>query len=400
MRASRNGWPLLFIGLFLATFIGGGVRTFFSPRQLRLWVDDQIEKTRPPFDLRFEDIRLSLRRGLLPRLGIELSGVDIRGFDSCKAPFDLRIEDLYLPLEVISASRARIFFKTIQASRVFVLQKPSCPSESVTPISKDNFFLDNAQRFIETRWEQEMAATRRLVRGVEIDQLVYVKEGRPLFEIGGLEVSFRHPEQFSLNAYFTLHSLQQSLPELKPFFVEAQITRSNISSKISTRLNEGMVALEGFVQLKDFEFKQVAQVTNLPLRPIVRVLDENLFFGFSQKWPRYSWVSGKAQVQARFDSDWRSIEMNFKKWQIQGDDFNGVIEEIILRPFSNSRSLVRAEVLVQDLNAKFLNHFWHSFLRPSGQFTEVDKQNTVNGLRLLFDSQVGWNWKFKSDQSD
>ena len=389
---SEGGWWWFFLALFLASFVGGGVRTLFSPRQLQLQVENQIEKNKPPFHLRFDHIELSLRNGWAPRFGIELFGVEIEAKDLCKWPVDLRVEKLYLPFEVISASRAKLYFKTIQASRVFIVERTDCiDRENNQPNQREGVELDifsQATQFIQTRWQKEMAATHRLVRGLDIDSLVYLRNGQPSLEVNHFNVSFKRPEEFYIVAEIILTPLLSSVPEIRPFQIESRLNQSFLQANLLSRLNEGSFSAQLFVQLSDLQFKLEGQIKDLPLKPIARFFDHVDFGQVSAIWPRYSWLHGSFEKQGQINKSWQSISLEFSDWKFDGDQLNGRLKHLTLLPFtSDLRGIKDLEIEVESMDPKLLAR-----LELLGLLNGSIFENHNHGQFILrYEDEEGWH---------
>ncbi|MEO0335913.1 MAG: hypothetical protein AAF202_05955 [Pseudomonadota bacterium] len=115
---SAFGPLLLGAALALSLFVGGAIRTFLGPKQIRQFIEKNQRERPLKFDLVFDKASLSLSNGWLPRLGLELQNVNIKAKNICDTDMQVQIQSVYVPIYLWKSFNQQLRFKAIQFGQV------------------------------------------------------------------------------------------------------------------------------------------------------------------------------------------------------------------------------------------------------------------------------------------
>lgn len=115
-----SGWVALVVGVLIATFFGGAVRALLSERQVHQWIDKQISKEDPAFQIDFQSAQVVLSDGWMPKFGLLVKELKVVAKDTCRVPYGLNVKEVFLPgsLSVLWGERLR--FGTIRADSLHI----------------------------------------------------------------------------------------------------------------------------------------------------------------------------------------------------------------------------------------------------------------------------------------
>jgi hypothetical protein len=132
-----------------------------------MWIQNAITIERPPFKLEFDSVELSLRDGVIPRLGILVRGLTMSAKDPCITSAGLHIDQLFIPVSLHEGLIGRLYVRRMQAHHVeLVLGEKTCSTlESTSEIH----VLPALDKFFRTRFAQELQNTRQRLAGVDIE---------------------------------------------------------------------------------------------------------------------------------------------------------------------------------------------------------------------------------------
>lgn len=403
---SRKALPLLFTGLLVATFFGGAIRAFFSPRQIEVWVSRTLEKENPPLHLRFAEGRLSLSKSGIPRLGLVFDQVHIQPKDYCKLNAELYVQQLYLPIEVLDFLKGKLRFREIEIEGAEMnLGVGNCPSQAVAVEAQPDLSEDKAQAAVEPleeleertprsevlsalnffhhRWAQEMKNTTERLEGLRISSLKLHSGEKPLAEISNIRLDTRSAEKFTLTASFQVQRFHGLVESFSPTELSLEVDPDVLKFRLSQQIREGRVVAKGEVLLISLLYNLNLDWNYVPTRPLWDLTVRNAWLEDNLNWPREAWVSGSLQASGGAE-EWKLTRVQLKDGKIEGD--LGVIHvpEAEFRPFQNKKWLhpvrlqldgLKMDSAFEMLGYKKLKGLFQSFGVFQGEFVLTDSEN-------------------------
>ncbi len=422
---SNNGVVVFILGLLLASFFGGAVRTLVSPQQVQLYIQRQVEARKPKFDLNFQKAELTLARGWWPRMGLQLSGLQLTSQDLCRSPIRFEVDQVYVPLDLWRFAQGQLKFLNIEFGHVrLVKQVSECPTTgapvemaSIPPkstitkeIGETSFLeiesrtsfdleLEKAQNFINTRWEKELANTKQWLKGVTAESLTFVSFGQRLqshvFKNVRLQVRGER-DPLALEFEYTPDSevvYHQPLHDLR---VMLELDREALQFEGRSGYKEGLLQFSGQWSLQSGEFQARSFIKNVPVAEI--------FQGFSKRniLPhvephRPIWFSCEQKLTGVLKK-WAESELQLNNCLISGELGMIRLSHAELYPFSRP---VRYQPLLIQLSRFSFENLFKAFNRVppremvhqlgtiTGDLTVTSPQDVrfngaLNNLTLVF----------------
>jgi hypothetical protein len=134
LEVSSKGFALFVVGLVLATFIGGAVRTVLSSEQVHQRIVTELKNRFPKHEFQIGATEVLLSRGIWPGLGLRVRGLTFRQDVCGKLSFLLTIPEAILPLDILSLRHGQIRLNdvTINGGGIH-LDYHDCPPKPPTP---------------------------------------------------------------------------------------------------------------------------------------------------------------------------------------------------------------------------------------------------------------------------
>lgn len=107
LEVSSQGFALFVVGLVLATFIGGALRTQLSSNEVHRRIVARIKTLLPNHQFSIDRTEVLLSRGAWPGLGVKLYGLKLTQEVCGKLSFQLELPETTLPLSVWSLLRGK-----------------------------------------------------------------------------------------------------------------------------------------------------------------------------------------------------------------------------------------------------------------------------------------------------
>lgn len=135
LEVSSQGFALFVVGLVLATFLGGAVRTILSSERVHSRIVSELKSRFPRNEFQIGRTEVLLSRGLWPGLGLRLRDVSFRQDVCGKLSFTLDIPQAVLPVDLLSLrhGRVRLGHMSMQDARMH-LDYRECPPKVDEPV--------------------------------------------------------------------------------------------------------------------------------------------------------------------------------------------------------------------------------------------------------------------------
>lgn len=320
-----SGWVALVVGVLVATFFGGGVRALLSERQIHQWIDKQISKENPAFQLEFQAAQVVLSDGWIPKFGLLVKDLNITAKDSCKVPYRLNVKEVFLPSTLSVLWGERLRFGTIRAEALSieavtvdcpVLESPNGNqngSKSARPSNSnevEDLPMDSKihgtsplKKYFAERWAIDLNSLSRWIEGfsfndvhisglkgpvskVEIPQIQFDVDDKQTSSV--LMVAVRLPEEF-----------EQTLGT-KPIEFEFHLKPEQIEILAKGALREGRVQIKSRTNLAELTHDGQIELSFLAADQVIELL---------RKWNvvtdpieiKRNWLSGEIRWQGEWE---------------------------------------------------------------------------------------------------
>jgi len=116
LEVSSQGFAIFVVGLILATFLGGAVRTLLSSDRVHQSIAIEIKKKFPRHLFEVQATEVLLSHGIWPALGLRLTGVTFRQDVCGKLSFAVSLPEAVLPLDFWSLVRGRVRLGVVEVN--------------------------------------------------------------------------------------------------------------------------------------------------------------------------------------------------------------------------------------------------------------------------------------------
>lgn len=108
LEVSSQGFALFVVGLVVATFLGGAVRTILSSERVHARIVSELKSRFPRNEFQIGQTEVLLSRGLWPGLGLRLRQVTFKQDVCGKLSFALEVPTATLPVDLLSLRHGRV----------------------------------------------------------------------------------------------------------------------------------------------------------------------------------------------------------------------------------------------------------------------------------------------------
>ncbi len=350
----HRGTVLFVIGILIALFFGGAVRTFLSPHQVENYIRQQVEDRKPKFDVEFSRAQLTLSRGWVPRLGLQLNDLQLKTNNRCLNPIHLTVDEVYIPVHIFRFLDGEIQFLQIEFGNIDivgltkpetclkrgnVIIEPVLPRREVVTLSgieKNSFddFMEKFNSFVNNRWSKELENTRKWLTGVSAEKITFRLDSAKgqahvirdfHFDAGhegaSVNVNFVYSPDQELIYYQPLQDIQVHLE------VDEDLMRLNARSGYK----EGRWVASGELLLDSNQFQLRSDLKTVPVAEV--------FHGFSKKGvlpdvhgSRPIWLTCNKSLKGSL-LDWSNAELEVNECLISGELGSIRLSKSSLKPF-------------------------------------------------------------------
>lgn len=266
--ATSSGWGWLIFGCLLALFVGGAVRGLLSPQRWRLWIDETLRAERPPFEMHFDSVELSLKNGLFPRFGIRLHGLNLIAKDPCRTGAELKVEELFVPVSLREALAGRFYVRHIQARDVdLTLGAHACDGSEAPAVTTPLALLD---QFFKTRMAQELENTRKRLAGIELQNLRIKSspQGSPVVTVSYLKLDMgQSGGKARAQARVEVSKDLLATPLIPSAWVELSADDDVVEWSLRGLYREGLLESQGRIEIANAQVSWTAQFKHFPIQP-------------------------------------------------------------------------------------------------------------------------------------
>ena len=321
-----RGWSYFLIGLLLSSFLGGAIRVYFSPQRIRVWVDEVSARKQPKFTLDFKEARLAFADGWTPGLAVEFIDLRIRARDICITGSEIQIDRINLPIQASAVFSQKVKFGVIGAEELKInIRQPKCESTLAIPKAVEDLDqlprLVRLEKFMKTRWRQEVRNTVRLLDGLRIDRLLLFQgdSEAPVFSINNFEAKIDSPSdsailEFSLEPGVSLVG-HQHVGRLRSY-----LELSPDALKFSGRgnLKEGQYQLGLDWDVNSGFWDGQLQMQDMPAANLISLMDGWGMLNWPELNPRNQWFRCQLKAEGSLVA-WKSSPVRFESCGFYGE---------------------------------------------------------------------------------
>lgn len=332
-QVRATGWAWFIIAILMALFFGGAVRALLSERQVRSWINKTLAREAPPYDIKIGDARILLADGIFPRLGLQISDVEVKPKDRCKVPIQVRIKKFFLPVNVREAIAGKLKFGRLKAEGLRVLRVESeCPkapvqaeikTESAVPFpttttSELPKWVTDSKIFFAERWERELAGSQQWLEGIDLSDLRIDGLNEPMawIEIGEMQGTLKkNPDRIDVEMTLRPGKGWESALGGPPLQLKMQLQKATADLNVNVPVGEGQLHANVQIQLSSMNAKGGAVFDFVPASQIATAL---------RRWkvitdplePKRTWLTGKLNLEQiwepenRFTVDAENIKLS------------------------------------------------------------------------------------------
>lgn len=134
LEVSSQGFALFVVGLILATFLGGAVRTILSSERVHARIVSELKSRFPRNEFQIGQTEILLSRGLWPGLGLRLRQVTFKQDVCGKLSFALNVPLATLPVDLLSLRAGGVRLGDVEiVDAKMHLDYHDCPSKGPEP---------------------------------------------------------------------------------------------------------------------------------------------------------------------------------------------------------------------------------------------------------------------------
>ncbi len=270
LEVSSKGFALFVLGLILATFFGGGLRTLLSSEQVHRRIVSELKNRFPKHEFQIGSTEVLLSRGIWPGLGLQVRELIFKQEVCGKLSFVLTLPQAVLPLDIMSLWRGKIRMDHVQISEgrmhvdyhdcpaVKTTAEPSAPSTVSTPPVRP-VPLPNLE------WQRGVD----VMNGIELKTFTITYEKNPTWKLVLNSVYVTIGNELSARA---LLDLEKSLPFgalNHPVEIDVHGEGKALDWNVQTDFKEGHIHLTGNVDMESQAARVKLEIRQVPIKDLV-----------------------------------------------------------------------------------------------------------------------------------
>ncbi len=279
LEVSSQGFAWFVVGLVLASFIGGAVRTILSSNAVHTRIVSELRSRFPRHQFEIGQTQVLLSRGIWPGLGLRLLNVTFRQDVCGKLSFLLEVPEAVLPVDILSLRKGKVRLGHVELNngKIHLDYKP-CENAAAEKSEADKLKADKKPVINTGALDWHKAG--EYLDAVDLTNFELTYERNDTWKI------IVHQMQLDLRDDLSAHGLldvQKSLPfgELSHVVdFEAQGDEKVLQWGIRSEFKEGIINLKG-----SLDFNNSAAMVQLNARqlPLKDVMSELYQMGFLER---------------------------------------------------------------------------------------------------------------------
>lgn len=288
-EVSSKGFAWFVVGLVLATFFGGAIRTILTSDRVHQRIISELRNRYPQHQFQIEKTEVLLSRGLWPGLGLRLKNLTFRQDVCGKLSFNLEVPQAVLPVNIFSLFKGKVRLGRIELSdgRIHFNYRP-CPDEQEA--SKANGRTAPPRKPMISAPSLDWERASRNLDGLELHNFSLTYERNVTWKILVHSMSVDVDDDLSAKG---LLEIQKSLPTgTLSHFVDLDASGDNrvLEWGVRSEFKEGTFKLKGSLDLNSQLMELQVKARQLPMKDIASELHQ---MGFASKDVRLraAWLS-------------------------------------------------------------------------------------------------------------
>ncbi|MCK6597321.1 MAG: AsmA family protein [Bdellovibrionaceae bacterium] len=379
---------LLFLGVFISVVLGYSLRTFNTSRYLNDLVKQASQNIGSDWKVQFSGVRIYLREGFLPKIGLEVSDIQFSSESSCFLKPSGSVKNLRVPISILNLAFKKDYFSEVllyDAKIEFKTSKYECDKnqkpkkvELVEP-TKNKVSLIDKSKSVATQAEQKLKNIR-----VDRLELKFPEDHSKSLSLSNLvlENKSENPKIVSLKTKIDVSSwLNFSKEDLKVDVSGeySEFPERILKLSILAGLREGHLTLSLMDRFDDNHFQLQVEAKNIPVQKILEIPQLK---AEKNNYLKTGWLSFTGYSEGK-NQNWFDSRMELKRLKYDGNFGEITSDEVIL---SNG---FRKAFFESDFKLKFHKFSLDKFVEAN-RVTKVPEQ--INSLGEL-NGEVTFNSK-------
>lgn len=309
LEVSSRGFALFVLGLILATFIGGAVRTLSRSDRLHNRVLTELRTHLPNHNVKIGRTEVLLADGIWPALGVQLFDVSFRQ-DMCDKPsVELTAKQMTMPLDIWAwlwgnPRLARVVIIDGQAQLGFV----PCVQKSVPKANGAQAAAEHPATIKSSLSHFDWRPLTKFLRAIEVRgfNLTWADQPDWLAKVNYLYLSVKN--EMSARANVTIQKLNTSGLLSYSFDLEGQGEGSVLDWRINSEFKEGRTEWRGSWDMASNSANTNVQFQQIPVKELMTDLHA------------MGWVRNEAQLKGTWitcGGRWEGQLQNFEETPIR-----------------------------------------------------------------------------------
>lgn len=325
LEVSSQGFAWFVVGLVLATFIGGAVRTILSSDQVHKRIVSELKARFPKHEFTLGKTEVLLSSGLWPGLGLRVQNLSFKQETCDKLSFNLEVPEAILPVDMLSLRKRKVRLGRVELSkgRIHLNYRP-CPPPAVAPVVEQTAEESQAAKISPPPKKPAIEAAhlnwRRAgehMNAIELRDFIITYERNRTWKLSvkSMELEFGSTELTAAG----LMEIHKSLPfgELTHAVdFEAHGDDNLLHWALQSEFKEGSIGLNGSLDLSSGAAIVQAGARQLPLKDVMSELYQ---MGFVEKdiHLKATWLSCGLKWEGQF-SEPKTMPVKIQDCKLEG----------------------------------------------------------------------------------
>ncbi len=399
------------LGLIIATFIGGAVRTLLGSDRVHQRILSELRSRYPQDDIRIGSTEVLLSSGIWPGLGLKISQLKFKRENCGKIGVTVEAPSVVLPISLWALRKGDVRLGNVELSHGKAhLNYKACPTATPAPGEKLQSAAPDAVLEVKSAapeppkhlWNPPRFDWRQVGRNLgsmELKDVAITFEHEPTWKVYIKEAEFDFGGEFNGHAVV---DVQKSLPfgTLNHFLdIEVHGENSVVQFQVHSEFKEGRVLWKGSWDSDTHSAMSRLELSQLPLK---EVLNELYLIGVMDKEVqiRSAWLTCQAGWEGSLAAP-AEAPVRMRDCKMEGS-YGGVqMEEADLYPLQTERFKKPIQLRVQNLQVQPLVEAFNKQILPaviarlgvwSGQIEYLNKNSWsldgyLDGAEVVFSNQ-------------
>ena len=315
LEVSSKGFALFVVGLVLATFIGGAVRTVLNSAQFNERLASEIKSRFPKHEFQIGRTELMLSRGIWPALGVRVRDLTFKQEVCGKLSFILNFPQATLPVSLLSLVRGKLRLADVEidGGGIHLDYKP-CVAQPSAEGAIHGGDENRAREFTMPKFDFRQAAN--VLNGLDLRNFAVTYEKNPTWKLILNSAYLGLGEDMALIAHV---DVQKSLPFgtlSHPLELHVHGDHNVLHWIFKADFKEGHVQFDGSVDLNNQASIMKAGFRQVPLKDLS---NEMYLSGLTEREFNFKamWLSCALKWEGKLN-DYEASPVNIRDCRVEG----------------------------------------------------------------------------------